>query len=332
MRLEQYKERPANWDVLIKDYDSKTLFHETVWHDHILSIHRKSEMQYFSIHDDCGIVGYFCGLMVRKAIFKIMGSSLTGTGTNYMGPVVNSDIDQGKLIKAIDEVIKQNNIDYIELCNDVLNNEVLKEIDYHLSDGKTHKVNIADNEDGAFNNLKSVCRNRIRKGIKNGLKAEITSSREIVDIFYQQYIEVYGKQGRSLPFGIKRVNGLYDCLYPSGRLLTVWVKKGETVVASGLFPFDDNAIYFWGAASWLKYHKFCPNELLHWEVIKFAVKNGIKEYNMCGGHSQFKDKFGGSDVPHVKFVKTNSRLFDLLKFLYKKWYFLKQRLTYLARF
>lgn len=331
MRLERYKVRPSDWNELIKGFDSKTLFHETVWHDHILSIHKKSEMLYFSIYEGRNIIGYFCGLVVRKFIFKIMGSPLTGTGTNYMGPLVHPGIDQDKLIIAIDAMLKQNNIDYFEMCNDVLRSEVLEKNNYQLKNGKTHSVVIADNDNEAFSNLKSTCRNRIRKGIKNELKTEITDSPLIVDSFYQQYKEVYGKQGKSVPFGVKRVNSLYDNLYSTDRLLAVWVKKGETVVASGLFPYDEKAIYFWGAASWIRYHKFCPNELLHWEVIKFAVTKRLKEYNMCGGHSKFKDKFGGADVPYIKYFKNNSKVVDLLSSLYKKWHFFKLRLTYLGR-
>ncbi len=322
VRLKKFKERPASWDKLIKGYDSKTLFHESVWHDHILSIHKNSEMLYYAIHDKESIVGYFCGLVVRKFTFKIMGSPLSGTGTNYMGPVVNFNIDQVKVIAAIEAVRQQENIDFLELCNDVFQCDILQKNGYQLINSKTHKVKIATNEKEAFNTLKSTCRNRIRKGKKYNLQVEITNDPSIIDLFFEQYEEVYGKQGKSTPFRIKRVRSLYNHLYFSNRLLPVWVKKGETVIATGLFPYDEHTIYFWGAASWLKYQKFCPNELLHWEVIRFAVKNGIKRYNMCGGGSQFKNKFGGSDVSHTKFFKSSSRSIDLLKTIYKKWHFL----------
>jgi hypothetical protein len=266
--------------------------------------------------------------MVRKFIFKVLGSPLPGTGTNYMGPVVNAGIDQGKLITAIEVMCRRERLVYFELCNDLFSSDIMTLKEFHIGNSITHKIVVADDEESAFNNLRSTCRNRIRKGQKNRLKAEKTNDPGIVDVFFDQYKEVYGKQGKTTPFDIGRVRSLYECLHPSKRLLAVWVRNNDgKVLATGLFPYDENAIYFWGAASWLKYHKFSPNELLHWEVIKFAVQHKIKEYNMCGGGSQFKNKFGGDDVPHIKYYKSLSKSFYLLRRFYKKWHFFKLNLT-----
>lgn len=327
MNLKKLERRPENWDELIKSFDSKTLFHESAWHDHILSIYRKSKMLYFSINEKDCIIGYFCGLKVRKLSFNIMGSPLSGTGTNYMGPLVNLDVDQQKLLNSIDVMCKQEKIVYIELCNDILCRDIMENNGYSASDGVTHKIEITDNIADAFSNLTSNCRNRIRKGEKNHLKVELSKDASIIDIFFEQYKEVYGKQGKSVPFGIKRVKSLYDNLHPANRLLSIQVKKEDCVMATGFFPFDENAIYFWGAASWLKYQKYCPNELLHWEVIKFAVTNRIKIYNMCGGGSRFKNKFSGNDVENIKYQKSISSFISLLLSVYKKWHFIKLNLT-----
>jgi hypothetical protein len=256
-----------------------------------------------------------------------MGSPLSGTGTNYMGPLINADVDQKDLIAAIDAMIEKENIAYFELCNDMLDRELLQNNGYSVSHGVTHKVEVADDIESAFQNLKSTCRNRIRKSEKNNLKAEIVKDTSLVGIFFDQFKEVYGKQGKSTPFGIERVQKLYDCLHPANRLLAVWVKKEGDVIATGLFPFDENAIYFWGAASWVKYQKYCPNELLHWEVIKFAVANNIKIYNMCGGGSRFKNKFGGDDRSYIHYQKSASVTVDFLKATYKDWHFLKMNFT-----
>ncbi|MFO8055600.1 MAG: hypothetical protein R6U19_10620, partial [Bacteroidales bacterium] len=160
MHLEKFDKRPENWDELIKGFSSKTLFHESVWHSHILSIHKKSKMLYFSISEKDRIIGYFCGLWVRKAGFNIMGSPLSGTGTNYMGPIVNADVDQKKLIDAIDAMCKREKIIYTELCNEMLCKDIIKNNGYLIGNGVTHKIEIADDIETAFSNLKSSCRNR----------------------------------------------------------------------------------------------------------------------------------------------------------------------------
>jgi hypothetical protein len=146
--------------------------------------------------------------------------------------------------------------------------------------------------------MRTSARNRVRKAEREGLAVELTTDPAVVDEFFAQLGEVFGKQGMATPYGIERPRSLFRRLVPAGRLLAARVLHREEVVAAGLFPHDDRCIYFWGAGSWLKAQHLCPNELLHWTVIRRAVELGIATYNMCGGESQFKDKFGGADVPY----------------------------------
>ena len=326
MELVRFKDRPEGWDDNIKKFDTKTVFHETSWHDHLLSIHKKSRIEYFSINEKNTIIGFFCCMVVKKFGLKIMGSPLGGTGTNYMGPVVNKDFNQDKLIDSIVRICKKFGIAHLEICNDFLSPHVMSRNEFNIYNDCTHKLKIAETKEEAFNNLKSTCRNRIKKALKNNLSVEVTGSSSIIEHFYEQFKEVYGKQGMAAPFGISRIKSLYNSLYDRRRLLTVWVRNNNEVIATGLFPYDENAIYFWGAASWLKYQKLCPNEILHWNVIKFAVEKNIKEYNMCGGGSQFKNKFGGTDVDYLHYSKSLFPMLNSFRNLFKKWHFLKLRM------
>jgi hypothetical protein len=326
MELIKYQRRPQNWNELIKGFDTKTLFHETFWHDHILSIHSDSRIEYFWIEDNNVIVGYFCGMVIRKLFLKIMGSPLGGTGTNYMGPIVNKDIDQQDLISSIERMCKRERITHFEISNDFLNSEVMERLGFNKHPSVTHKLEIAETEEEAFKRLLSVCRNRIRKAKKNNLLAEIATDPSIVGHFFEQFKEVYGKQDMVTPFGESRVKSLYDSLVKKKTLLPIWVKMGDKVIATGLFPYDERAIYFWGGTSWLQFQKFCPNEMLHWTVIKFAIKNRIREYNMCGGGSQFKNKFGGADVEYITYSKSYLPLLKYLREIYNQMHFFQLKI------
>ena len=110
------------------------------------------------------------------------------------------------------------------------------------------------------------------------------------------------------------------------RVLKLGIKYQDQIIASGLFPFDENSIYFWGAASWIEFQHLLPNELIHWEVIRFALKNNIKVYNMCGGNSQFKNKFGGEDVPHLTYAMSLIPFLGNLRNLYTKIHWIKLKL------
>jgi lipid II:glycine glycyltransferase (peptidoglycan interpeptide bridge formation enzyme) len=184
-------------------------------------------------------------------------------------------------------------------------------------------LELPGNQEDAWSQLKSACRNRIRKAEKNQLVVEIVEDLSLADEYYDQFIEVYGKQGMITPFGPERPRSLMQCLVPAKRILPLRITHQGETVATGLFPFDENSIYFWGAASWLRHHKLCPNELLHWEVIKFAISRNIPRYNMCGGTSQFKDKFGGSDVPFNHYSLSSVPMMKQARNIYRTAHFMK---------
>jgi hypothetical protein len=313
--------RPPDWDDAIRKYSTKTLFHESAWLDHIRSIHPSGQIVYYEIVDHGVRLGFYCALRITRMMIPIHGSPLGGTGTNYMGPIVDEATNQQALIQALAKLFGPRHFLHLELSNPWLRPEIMKDANFHVEEGVTHVCEIAGDLDRAWGLLKTECRNRVRKAEKNGVIVERTNDPAIVDHFFDQFGEVYGKQGMVRPFSKDRPRSLFNYLNPAGHLLPLWAVRDGEVLAAGLFPFDDRAIYFWGAASWLRYQKLCPNEALHWAVIKFAVENRIPLYNMCGGTSQFKDKFGGADIPYLQFHKSALPLLQTGRRLHKAWHF-----------
>ena len=268
MEIQLLKNKPDNWDALIKTYDTKTLFHETAWLDHMQSIHPKGKVLYYQILDKGECIGYFCAFQIYKTIVKILGSPLGGTGTNFLGPIVNYDTDQTSLVSAIRNLVLNSRLTHLEIAHEWLDSNIMQQAGFEIHADVTHMCEIPDNEEAAWGLLKSSCRNRVRKAEKNGLVIELTTDQSLADEYYEQFIEVYAKQGMVTPFGIERPRSLLKNLGPADRIFGIRITNGEDVVATGLFPYDEHCVYFWGAASWLKYHKLCPNELLHWTVIE----------------------------------------------------------------
>ena len=327
MEIVRLDNKPANWDEVIKDYDTKTLFHETAWLDHIQTIHNDGWLEFFEIREKDRRLGYFCAFVIKKAFLKVYGSPLAGTGTNFLGPLVNHDVDQDALVKALQGLVRWSKFAHLELANEWFDIDIMRTQGFEVHPSVTHVIELPDNEEDAWKNLKSACRNRVRKAEKNGMKVEVIEDLTLADEYYEQFIEVYGKQGMVTPFGVERPRSLMQCLVPGNRILPLRISLEGEAVATGLFPYDENCIYFWGAASWLKYHKLCPNELLHWEVIKHALTKGIPRYNMCGGTSQFKSKFGGADVPYNHYSKSSLPMMKQARKLYKKAHHTRLKVT-----
>jgi GNAT acetyltransferase-like protein len=321
IRFELLDGRPPNWDERIQSYHTKTLFHEGAWLDHVQTIHPQGKIVYYEIRDGDALVGFHCALRIARMLIPIHGSPLGGTGTNFMGPLVHADTDQVELIRALLRLFGPRHFFHLELSNPWLNRTVMENAGFEIQAGVTHVCQLRGDEDATFASLSTEARNRVRKSRKNGVVIERTSDPAVVTHFFQQFREVYAKQGMITPFGENRPRSLFDHLMRAGRLLPIWARREDEILAAGLFPYDDRCIYFWGAASWLRHHHLCPNEALHWGVMQFAVEMGIPQYNMCGGTSQFKNKFGGEDIPHLTYYKSALPLLKVGRRLYRSWHY-----------
>jgi GNAT acetyltransferase-like protein len=317
--------RPANWDALIQSYEDKTLFHESCWLDHVLDIHPGSRIDYFAVRDSRAEVGYFCAQRIRKFGLPIYGSPLPGTGTNYMGPLARAGVDRAALVRAILKACWRNGVAHLELSAASLHEDVARSSGFTVDRIGTHIIPLPATEAEAWAGMKSTARNRVKKANRVGLAAEVTTDPSVVDEFFEQLCEVFGKQGMAPPYGIERPRSLFRHLTPADRLLAVRVRRDQEVVAAGLFPHDERCIYFWGAGSWLKSQHLCPNELLQWTVIRRAVELGIPMYDMCGGRSQFKDKFGGSDIPYDLYSRSLIPLLSPARRAYRRFHWWRLR-------
>lgn len=293
----------AGWDAAIRGYATKGLFHESAWL-RFLERSQRAELHAIRLRGARGaVLGYVCAAAVRKGPFRLLGSPLQGWTTNFMGPLVD-DVDGPSLLATLDRWCRALRADYIELCHPALPPALMRGAGWELDADITFLVTV-DDERRMWDRLTSECRNRIRRGVKHGLRVERTTDPGFVGQYHQQLQDVFLRQGRVPTYGEARVRALWDSLMPAGRLLALRVLHGDRVVATGVFPHDERAIYFWGGASWTSAYPLCPNELLHWHAMLFALERGIPTYNMSGGGS-FKPKFGGRQVAVERWFKASS--------------------------
>lgn len=315
---------PDDWDEVISEFDTKVLFHQSAWLKFLEETQGGKAIK-FRILDNGSLEGYFVGLLIHKGPIKILGSPLRGWGTDYMGPIVNKGFNIEKFLEALDDMCRQRRIHQVELCNPYLDPEIMYKKGYSVSKGITYIVPLSSNEDLMWKNLKKKsCQYAIKKAQKEGLIVEESNDSSFIDKYYRQLKEVFAKQQLVPTYTIERVRSLFTNLKPS-LLFMLQVKYSDEIIATGIFPHDSRCVYFWGGASWIRYHKLCPNELLHWTVMTVSARFGIQQYDMCGSGS-FKPKFGGQEVSVYRCTKSYSILAKLGRKMYRTIFYAKQRL------
>jgi hypothetical protein len=288
----------SGWDQLIAPYKSRQLFHSSAWLDY-LAESRGVEIRRWSIRRGSEVVGYFCGGLVRKGPFRILGSPLKSWGTNFMGPVVNDDFDQPGFVDALGRLARDEGFSMTEIDHPMLSDGLLAAAQYEPVPGLTYVVALTpDDPEVMWSSIYPNKRNRIRKAINHGLTVEDTDEAVVADEFYDRYVALMHGKGLVPPYPREHPRSLVRHLKKAALLFALRVRdKDGRVLATGLFPHDDQSIFFWGGSSWPDGRDLNPNDFLQWSAMRLAAAHGLRIYNMCG-YGRFKKEFGGTFVTY----------------------------------
>jgi 2-polyprenyl-3-methyl-5-hydroxy-6-metoxy-1,4-benzoquinol methylase len=307
------------WDEIVDACEGRQLFHRRAWLDY-LAESRGLEVCFLAIRQGSETLGYFCGGLLKMGPFRILGSPLRGWGTNFMGPVATAEIDQGRLLDAIDVLALKRSLALLEIEHPSLAPLALEAAGFEVSSDWTYIVRLTPgDETSMWQTLDSTCRNRIRKATKAGLVCDDVDDPSFVDEYYAQYSALMRRKQRIAPFPKTYPKILFETLKKADALFTLRVRDAEgRVLATGFFPHDDQTMYFWSGASWEESHRLCPNDYMHWQAMCLAARRGLRVYNMSG-HGRFKRKFGGELAEVRRWSKCYWRSARWARAVYEQW-------------
>lgn len=290
---------PDNWNETVAEYPSGTIFHTREWLE-LLQATQGAEPVIEPFEID-GHAGWHVAALIRKGPFKVLGSPIPGWTTVRMGPLFDpAVVDHAKLAASIKQFAKDNGASMIELAHELLDAEAMSAAGFDKQPDGTFVVDLPSDPEALWDVFKSTARNRVRKGRKNGLTVEIGVDEKLVDDVWEKVEAIFRHQNLVVPYDRARVQEVYDRLAPIGRVAGIRVLAPDGhVAACGIFPHDDDTIYFWAGASSAEDRALVPNELMHFEIMAHAIELGLKRYDMCGG-GDYKKKFGAHhiDNPH----------------------------------
>lgn len=126
---------------------------------------------------------------------------------------------------------------------------------------------------------------------------------DIVDTYVEMSAQVFAKHHRPPPLGREAFAKIAEVLEGSPLAKVFAARHQGRLLAAGIFPFDRRCIYYLDGASSPEGLALRPNNLLHWEVIRWAVAAGIARYDMVGAGiasvARFKRTFGAGGVPYT---------------------------------
>jgi CelD/BcsL family acetyltransferase involved in cellulose biosynthesis len=311
-------------DPTIEPLRTRNVFRTREWLEYVERT-QQAEPVVAHVERDGELVGSFTGLIVKRFGVRILGSPFQGWMTGPMGFSLQPGVPRAEAMQALVRfAFRRLGCLHVELMDRHSGFEELRGLGARLVPFPTFELDLRNDEEALFAGMTSACRRAIRKGRKAGVRVEEAHGVEFADEYYEQLLEVFGRQGQGHkpPYDLERVREMIRCVEPSGNLLMLRAvaPEGERI-ATAIFPAREEFAYFWGGAMWRSHQILRPNEAIFWYAIRHFRERGVQMLDLGGG-ADYKRKFGAPEklIPYVRKSRVPGMLAlrDLAAYVYKR--------------
>lgn len=327
-RFEKIEPIAEDWIRIEGAYDS-TCFQTEKWYAYLKRIEVKPFI--VAVYSDEQQIGYFLGEKVWLGI-PMVTAPIEGIGTYTQGLNMlrdTSDEERIEIYKTLAKWVFKNGYAWTMQVEDwqlrkdsaewipyeEFHHELIERLGLPYEFRPTLHVPVNKSEEELWAGLHyKSCKYCVNKANKLGLEVREITRFEDIPAFckehYKQVKEVCEGHGqRPKPAqSEKRMRALCELLFPDRVMMIECVGKDENgeeqIMSTGIYCIDKGQCSYWTGASYKRYQKNCPNELMVWEAMKRLSARGAGDLNFCG-IAAYKLKFGTiyAYVPRLRFAK-----------------------------
>lgn len=290
--VHQYRDDGGEWNAFVNNHADSTNYHRYGW--------RKVIEQSFG-HKTCYLVarnssGAICGVLpLTHMKSRLFGNFLVSLPFfNYGGLLCTDDTVAASLLNTSRSMLEGNGAGHLELRH-------LKKYGEGLAT-RQHKVamilNLECDEVAQWQMLDAKVRNQVRKAEKNGVRT-VVGGVELLDDFYRVFARNMRDLGTPV-YGREFFRSLLNEFATSTKVFAVTLDN--RTIAAGIASWFKGTLEVPWASSISDYRPLCPNNLLYWDVIRFAIGQGFGRLDFGRstpgeGTYNFKKQWGAVPVP-----------------------------------
>lgn len=310
----------GEWDRLIEGLPRATVFHRRAWLDVIGAV-SGAQCRLYRIERSGDLIGAAPLFTFRRGPFRIAAAPPPQAAAPYLGPLVE-DALAVEALEAMSAEARRVGAAYFEAR---LDHEIAggAAAGFECESRSTYVLDLRPGPDALWNgSLNSGCRRAVRKAQSSEVVVEEVELESFVARYYEMAASVFAKWNRKPPLSLSDYERMAR-VQKDGQCVKVFAARlaGE-IVAAGVFPYGDGAVYYLDGVSDPAGQGARPNNLLHWEVIQWAYRNGLERYDMVGagisGVARFKETFGPALVPYTYAFRTLSPVAGLARAAYAR--------------
>ena len=281
------------WDAYVNAHPAASVYHLAAWPRLLGRVFRRDLQMLVATIDD-RVTGVLPILGFRSRVFGTYAVSLPFV--NYGGVLADDVASERALLDAAIGVAREWGASHLELRH--------SDQKFAGLPSKRHKVAMTmplqANPDAQWQALDRKLRNQVRKAEKSGLTVTIGGAADVDGFF-----DVFSRNMRDLGTPVYSKRFFEDMLstFPEQvRVFTV-MHRGQPVASAITQVFRDT-FEVPSASSLREFRTLCPNVLLYWEMVRFAVSAGLKTFDFGrstpgDGTFLYKQQWGAQSSPLV---------------------------------
>jgi hypothetical protein len=265
--------------------------------------------KHFCFLKDEDVVGVLPAVYVRSSFFgrKLVSQPFSEYGGLLLAPTLTSD-EIGEIIQLLTSFLAQYKIPCIEMhgCNAVAHEYCAKYFDLR----NPHKHAYLELNQPVEQIWKSVVQYQVRKAVNkaqhSGMIVEQRCDEQIIaELFFPLYLQSMKRLGIP-PHSVKYYIRCYR--YFPDKMKIFWaLRKGKAI--AGLLGFTcGQRVNIVNTVSDPAYWQYRPNDLLHWEFVKWAHEEGYQYFDFGSvryeGQLRYKEKWGCTIRDHGYYLLT----------------------------
>ncbi len=293
----------SEWDTLLAAFPDASVFHRLAWLQ-LVATQRRAELKLLRILDGERPAGLLPLFLFRKGVFKIAASPPPQAGTPYLGPMVAPAL-LPSVMREVVRHLRAQKVSYIEIrFAKEVETGALAEAGFETEQRATFLLDMRPGEEALWrDSLSSSCRRAVRKGQNSGVTIVEGDLLANLDRYWEMAQQVFAKSNRPPWLSKDDYRAIGELAAKGGPVKVFFAYLDDKLISGGIFPYDSRGIYYLDGASDSATQDARPNNLLHWEVIRWACSQGIATYDMVGAGiesvARFKRTFGPTEVPYT---------------------------------
>ena len=295
------------WDMIVENSPHGTIFHTWEW---LKIVEKHVNMRLYPIIGTRGttVVGIY-PIFLHKRLLRSVFSPPPWVAVPYLGPVIleyeklKQDKKESIFIefqRSVDDFIREEmkaHYSLIKTAPGIIDARPFKWNGYMVEPIYNYVIDLRKGADFVFNQFKRNLRNDISRAEKRRVTVEEGSKDELERI-YEMVKQRYKEQKRGVSTSKGYLLDLYNSLYPKNMKIFIAKHKGELVGGLINIYYESKILNWMGNVKANIGGGVSPNDLLHWEVIKWATEHGLKYYELVGANTErlchYKSKYNPS--------------------------------------